>query len=185
VTSFIDSLGKPRNAFIAMALLVGVLGSVNGLDFPLSVPFVERETGHTYLDMCPFCSAETVEANLSGLGERGRLLQAVLLSTIDIVIPVVSLVAGLAVIAALRRRSRDALTRLLLSVPIAAFALDLAENGLIVMLLLGHPSANPEVAGLEGLFSGLKFGAYGAVVLTMLGLGFWRALGGLRRQVAT
>jgi hypothetical protein len=163
--------GRPRTATASLVVLVAVLGVVNGFDFPLSVPFVVRETGHRYLDMCAFCGRDRVEAELVGLGTRGRLLQATLLASIDIIIPVVSYVAGVAVIAALRRRSRDPLSRLLLLLPLLALVLDVTENGLILALLLGYPSPSHTVAGLEGVASGIKFLAYGAVALTMVVLG--------------
>ena len=176
----VDRLGRPRTAMASLVVLVSVLGVVNGFDFPLSVPFVVRETGHKYLDMCAFCGSDQVEAELVGLGTRGRLLQAILLASIDIIIPVVSCVAGVAVIAALRRRSRDTLSRLLLLLPLLALTLDIAENGLIVALLLGHPTPSHVVAGLEGLASGLKFLAYGTVVVTIVVLGAARLFTAVR-----
>src|SRR3569623_1106925 len=102
-----DRLSRPRTAAILAAAIAIVLALGNGLDFPRSVPSLVRQTGHRYLDMCAFCSASQIHAELVGLGEHGRLLQGVLFSTIDILIPGLSLLAGLVVIAiSLARRLR-------------------------------------------------------------------------------
>src|SRR3569832_2324041 len=94
----LDRLSRPRTAAILAAAIAIVLAVVNGLDFPLSVPSLVRQTGHRYLDMCAFCSASQIHAELVGLGEHGRLLQGVLFSTIDILLPGLSLLAGLAML---------------------------------------------------------------------------------------
>ena len=174
----IDRLGRPRTALILTALEMAVLGSVNLLDFPLSVPFVHRLTGHTYLDMCGFCSADTVLGELYGLGERGRMLQALLLATVDVLIPTLSCLCGLSALAAVTRpaRSRGAAVGWLLAVPVLALVLDFGENGVIAALLFRHPADSVLLAGLEGLLSGLKFIAYGTVVLSVFAVSLGRLL---------
>ena len=162
----LDRLSRPRTAAILAAAIVVVLAFVNGLDFPLSVPSLVRQTGHRYLDMCAFCSASQIHAELVGLGEHGRLLQGVLFSTIDILIPGLSLLAGLAVIGATTRHMRH--RRLLLALPIIAAALDIIENAAIIALLVAFPAPAPSLAALQGIVSGLKFIAYLAVVVAML-----------------
>ena len=86
----VDKLGRPRTALILAVLEFAVLGVVNGLDFPLSVPYQHRVTGQGYLDFCNYCSAAVVQSQVEALGVQGRLLQALLLCTIDIVIPTLS-----------------------------------------------------------------------------------------------
>jgi hypothetical protein len=161
----VRKLGKPRTALILAVLEVGVLGAVNGLDFPLSVPYQRRVTGQGYLDFCNYCSAANVQSQVEALGERGRLLQALLLSSIDIVIPTLSCLFGIATLAALteRWRVRGSPAGWLLAIPVVAMLLDFAENASIVGLLIGYPAPSPALAGLEGLLSGLKVTAYGLV----------------------
>lgn len=172
-----DRVAKPRTAVIAMSALAAILMTVNGLDFPLSVRFVVRETGHTYLDMCAFCSARSVIANLQALGERGRLLQALMLATIDVVIPLSACIAGTSAIGALRRGVSCKLAQVLIALPFAAYIFDLSENGLIVGLLLQYPRPSPTLAGLVGLVAGVKFIAYGGVVSAIALLGITRLVG--------
>jgi hypothetical protein len=166
----IDKLGHPRTALILAALMVGVLGAVNGLDFPLSVPYQHRVTGQGYLDFCNYCSAAAVQSQVDALGERGRLLQALLLSTIDILIPTLTCLFGIAALAALTRRwrARGSSIGWLPAIPVVAMLLDFAENWSIVGLLIRHPARSPVLAGLEGLLSGLKVTAYGLVVVSIV-----------------
>src|SRR3569832_2897244 len=161
----LDRLSRPRTAAILAAAIAIALAVVNGLDFPLSVPSLVRQTGHRYLDMCAFCSASQIHAELVGLGEHGRLLQGVLFSTIDILIPGLSLLAGLAVIGATTRHMRH--RRLLLALPIIAAALDIVENAAIIALLVAFPAPAPSLAALQGIVSGLKFIAFLSVVVVL------------------
>ena len=168
----IDRLGRPRTALILGVLQLGVLGVVNGLDFPLSVPYQRRLTGQGYLDFCSYCSAGAVQSQVEALGVEGRLLQALLLCTIDIVIPTLTCIFGIAALAALTRpwRARGSSIGWLLALPVAGMLLDFAENMSIVGLLIRYPAPSPVLAGLEGLLSGLKNTAYALVVLSVLAL---------------
>jgi hypothetical protein len=171
VAHILDRLGRWQTAVALAILEIAVLGIENGLDFPLSVPFLRRVTGHAYLDMCAFCSSAAVQSEVAGLGDRGRLLQALLLSSIDLLIPALSCTFGLSAILALGGKWRGRRwNRWLLWLPLAAMALDFAENGTIAALLLEYPQSSPRAAGLEGMLSGLKFAAYGAVVVAILAL---------------
>src|SRR5215467_5726593 len=158
----VDRLGRTRTALILAVLEVSVLGAVNGLDFPLSVPYLHRVTGQSYLDFCNFCSSAAVQTQVDALGEKGRLLQALLLCTIDIVIPTLSCLFGVAALAALTRRwrARGSWIGWLLALPVVGMVLDYGENLSIVGLLIRHPAPSPVLAGLEGLLSGLKVTAY-------------------------
>jgi len=186
LSRIIDTLGSSRTAWVLAGLQVAVLGAVNGLDFPLSVPFVHRMTGHVYLDMCGFCSSVSVRNEIVGLGAEGRMLQALLLSTIDVLIPTLSFIFGISALAALTKSQRGPGSRVrwLLALPLLALLLDLAENWTIVALLLRYPAETPVLAGLEGLLSGLKFTAYGLVVLMILILLLARVVQGLRTAEA-
>jgi len=166
----IDKLGRSRTALILAILEIAVLGVVNGLDFPLSVPYQHRVTGQGYLDFCNYCSAAAVQSQVDALGVQGRLLQALLLCTIDIVIPTLSCLFGIAALAALTRRWRaqDSSIGWLFAIPVAAMLLDFGENWSIVGLLIRYPAPSPVLAGLEGLLSGIKVTGYGLVAVSIL-----------------
>jgi hypothetical protein len=166
----VDRLGRTRTALFLLVLEVAVLGAVNGLDFPLSVPYLHRVTGQGYLDFCNFCSSAAVQTQVEALGVEGRLLQALLLCTIDIVIPTLSCLFGISVLAALTRswRAHGSSIGWLLALPVVAMLLDFGENGAIVGLLIRYPAPAPVLAGFEGLLSGLKVTAYGSVVISIV-----------------
>ena len=168
-------LGMPRTATALGIALGAVLGLVNGVRFPLSVPYLQQLTGQSYLDMCAFWSASAVEQRVVALGDGGRLLQATLLGTVDVLIPVLSCVFAVSALGALTRAWGDTrLRRWLLALPLVPLALDFAENASIALLLVRHPTPSPWLAGTEGLLSGLKFTAYGAVLLAVVVLGVAR-----------
>ena len=171
VSRFLSSLEGRRTALVLGGLELFVLSAVNRLDFPLSVPFLVRVTGQPYLDMCAFCSSSAVLTQLDALGDRGRLLQALLIPTIDVLIPVLSFLFGLSALLTLAAPWRShRWVGGLLWLPAAALALDLAENASIIALLLRYPLASPEIAGLQGILTGLKFVAYGSVLMAVLAL---------------
>jgi hypothetical protein len=168
--SSIDRAATARRVAVLAVLEVLLLGCENLLDFPLSVPFMRRTTGHPYLDMCAFCSAPEIRAQLDAFGDAGRGLQLWLMPTIDVAIPVLSCVFASAALAVLLRgRARWWATGVRL-LPFVAMALDFAENAGIITLVSAYPRELPAVAAATGLLSGVKFGAYGATVVAMIGL---------------
>jgi hypothetical protein len=172
----LDKLSRPRTALALAALEVVVLAAVNLLDFPLSVPWLRRTTGHAYLDMCAFCSAATIRTELEALGPKGRMAQALLLVTIDVLIPTLSCLFGLSALAALTKpwRDRGATLEWLFALPLLAMLLDFAENATIAVLLIRFPGEASALAALQGLFTGLKFAAYGAVGVAIFGAAITR-----------
>jgi len=171
MTKLAERLGRRRTLLVLTLLEVAILIIENTGDFPLSVPYLRRTTGQAYLDMCAFSSSAEVYAVLDGLGPRGRALQALLLATVDVLIPGVSFLFGTALLGALvRGRAPHDWRRWLLLIPLAALVLDLAENAAIAGLLVAHPSRLPSLAALEGLLSGLKFSAYAGVLVAALAL---------------
>src|SRR4051794_24595674 len=96
-----ERLGRRRTLLVLVVLEVAVLVIENTADFPLSVPYLRRTTGHEYLDMCAFCSDASVYAVLDGFGQHGRTLQGLLMVTVDILIPGLSFLFGTALIGAL------------------------------------------------------------------------------------
>jgi len=178
--AFFDRLARPRILLLLLALEVLLLGSVNGFDFPLSVPFMIRTTGCSYLDMCAFCSATQIYDRLQAFGSAGRHLQLLLLTTVDIAIPVTS---GLFGVAALISLSRDFRVKWLWFVPIAATVLDLLENTGIASLVLSYPMRLDILAGLTGFISGVKFCAYALTLVLILLLGIVRIVHRISRRL--
>jgi hypothetical protein len=167
-----DRLGRGWTPLVLGAMEVTVLGTENGLDFPLSVPYLRRLTGHAYLDMCAFCTAGEVREGLVGLGDRGRWLQGLLMPTVDVLIPVLSCLFGLALLGALvRARPAGDPRRWLLALPVLALVLDLGENAAILALLATFPARVPALEMAEGVLSGTKFVAYGSVLVAAAVLG--------------
>lgn len=168
--AWIDRAATWRLLAVLTVVEILVLACENGLDFPLSVPFMRRTTGHTYLDMCAFCSAGQIDSQLDGFGEVGRRLQLQLMPTVDVAIPVISCAFGSVALAMLLRGRLGARWRWLRVLPIAALVLDLAENTGIIVLVTAYPLRLDSVAALTGALSGVKFCAYLATVLTIAGL---------------
>jgi len=153
----IDRASTPRVLVILLVLEVLLLGCVNGLDFPLSVPFMVRTTGHNYLDMCAFCSAPRIYSHLDAFGTEGRRLQLLLLTTIDVAIPVTSCAFGVVALRVLGRASR---LQWLALAPTLAMVLDFLENAGIAVVVTHYPKHLDSLAGLTGFISGAKFCAY-------------------------
>jgi hypothetical protein len=181
--TWIDGVATRRALAILTVLEAGVLAAENLLDYPLSVPYMRRLTGHPYLDMCAFCSASEVRTQLDDFGERGRALQLLLMPTIDVVIPVLSFAFGSVALAILLREARARWARGVRMLPLAAMVLDFAENATIVMLVRAYPTPLPAVAGAMGVLTGLKFLAYGASLAAILALTGARLVG--RREASS
>jgi hypothetical protein len=169
--AWLDRVTTARRVGVLLVLETLLLGCENLLDFPLSVPFMRRTTGHPYLDMCAFCSAPQIQAQLDDFGDAGRKLQLLLMPTVDVAIPVLSCAFAASALTLLRRERRRGWLRWLRLLPFAAMALDFAENAGIVALVAAFPRRLDGVAALTGLLSGLKFCAYASslaaiVVLT-------------------
>ncbi len=166
-----ERLGRRQTLLPLAVLEVAILATENTADFPLSVPYLRRTTGQEYLDMCAFFPSAKVYEVLDGLGPSGRSLQALLLVTVDIVIPGVSFLFGTALLGALlaKREAYD-WRRSLLLIPLLALVLDFAENTAIALLLAFHPTRLPMLATIEGLLSGVKFTAYLAVLVAAFAL---------------
>jgi hypothetical protein len=168
LTSLARRLRRPRLAIALGVLLGATLAIVNLADLPGTVPWLRRTTGQTYLDFCAFCSPSQTNAALAGLGEAGRAAQRRLMLGLDLWIPSLSLAFGATALASLGGRR-------LLWLPLAAFALDLAENVAILRLLATWPTPSAPAASALGMLSGAKLLAYAAAVLAIAALGLARA----------
>ncbi|HEV8547602.1 MAG TPA: hypothetical protein VGQ57_01220 [Polyangiaceae bacterium] len=184
--AWLERVATPRRVVVLLLLEVLLIGGENLLFFPLSVPYLRRLTGHDYLDTCAFCGAPRLYAELSGLGETGRHLQLRFLSTIDLAIPSVSGLFGATALMLLSKplRSKRPTYRWLALVPLAASCSDFSENLGVALLASSYPRRLTGVAVVVGLLTGIKFVAYGATVLVLLGLGAWRLAAGPRSSNA-
>lgn len=167
----LERLATWRNFWILLVAEATLLCSVNLLDFPLSVPSMIRLTGHRYLDMCAFCSAPHIYQELTGFGALGRHYQLLLMVTIDIAIPVTSLMFG---IVGLKVLLRPGEWNALLAAPAVAFVLDLLENAGILWVTNDYPVRNDSIATFVGTASGLKFCAYALTLVLIASLGVKR-----------
>lgn len=172
--AWLDRVATPRWLLLLAVLELVLLVSENALDFPLSVPFMRRVSGHPYLDLCAFCSAAEISGQLDDFGEAGRRLQLMLMPTIDVAIPVLSFAFGRVALSLLLRGRAQAWAFAIRSLPLAALALDLAENAAIIALVTAYPRRLASLATLLGLLSGLKFVACLATGIAVAGLGLWR-----------
>lgn len=172
--AWLDRVVTLRWALALTVFEVLLLATVNALDFPLSVPFMERTTGQTYLDMCAFCSGAEVQAKLDAFGEAGRKLQLLLIPTIDVAIPFLSFAFGSAALTLGLRGRASPWVRPIRLLPFAALVLDLAENAGIVALVTAYPAHLDGLAALVGWLSGLKFSFYGAMVLAIVAVSIAR-----------
>ena len=168
--AWLDSIVSGRMVVTVLALEALLLGVENTLTFPLSVPYMRKLTGHPYIDMCAFCSADRVRENLDAFGDAGRSLQLWLMPTIDVAIPVLSAAFGVVTLTFLGRGLPLRVARWLRLLPIAAMALDFVENAGIVALVVTYPRDSRVLAALTGAVSGVKFCAYGATLLAIVAL---------------
>jgi hypothetical protein len=164
---WLERAATSRRLVVLLVLEVVVLFCENALDFPLSVPFMRRTTGHPYLDMCAFCSAAQINAQLDDFGMVGRRLQLLLMPTIDVVIPVLSCAFGSVALTVLLRAGGRMRWRWVRLLPLLAMVLDFAENGGIIALVTAYPTRLNATAALTGLLTGLKFCAYLSTVVAL------------------
>ena len=176
---WVDRFAMVRTLAVLFALEVVLLGCVNAFDFPLSGPFMQRMTGHKYLDMCAFCSAPRIYTELDGFGNTGRQIQLAMLLTIDIAIPLVSGLFGVVALSVLVKKEGF---RWFLWVPVAAALLDYLENTGIATLLAGYPNHLNGVAAFTGWLSGVKFCAYSLTALLIVVFALRRLRGAFRAR---
>lgn len=155
---FIERISSAPIALTLFTALMVVLGSVNLFDFPLSVPYMLRISGQTYLDMQLFISSDKVYELLNAFGTEGRKTQLMLLSTIDILIPTLSATAGVAMISFLFRDQSGQLVvlgKLRLVAFLAGFT-DFMENAGIFILVTLYPERLDTLASATSVITGIK-----------------------------
>ena len=167
----IEALGYPRTRpvrgildgravfAVVSVLAIGALAAENGLDFPLSVPYMKKLAGGApLLDMRPGYSPEAAYELLDSLGRDGRTAYLKLLWTVDLVLPALF---GAFLFAAIRRGA----LRSWRFVPAAAAVFDYAENTAITTLVWRYPERHPAVAYVAAGFTVVKLAGYAAGVL--------------------
>lgn len=168
--AFLEKISTAPVAVILLLSLLAVLGTVNLLDFPLSVPYMQRISGQRYLDIQGFYTADRAYELLTGFGPAGRETQFLLLFTIDILIPLLSALAGIAMISLLFRdfAVERRIVGYLPLIPLFASLCDYLENSGIFALLIAYPERLDAMASLTGMVTLLKGMLYGVTVLIMI-----------------
>jgi hypothetical protein len=164
----LDRLASWPRVVIVFPAEVILIGCENAMVFPLSVPYLHRLTGTYYLDACAFCSSAQIYGMLDTLGPIGRVLELRMLSTIDVVIPVLSGVFGALTIAFFTKSWRGGLRGALVLVPVLAMMLDYSENVLIAVVTSRYPARLEGLASVLGFVTGLKVSAYAVTVLAVV-----------------
>lgn len=180
--SWFERVSTPRRVLLLLVLEIALLASENVLDYPLSVPSMRRLTGHAYLDLCAFCSASEVRAQLDAFGEAGRRWQLLLMPSIDLAIPLLSFAFGSVALAFLLRGRAGGWSGAARVLPVAALGLDLAENAAIIALVTGYPRRLEALETVLGLLSGFKFVAYVLTVGVIVALTLARRRGARPRE---
>jgi 2-alkyl-3-oxoalkanoate reductase len=147
------------------AAAIGSLVAENLLNFPLSVPAMERLAGGLpLLDMRLGYSAEAVYRLFAALGGSGRSAYLHLLWTVDLCLP---LLFALFLSGAIRRGR----FRRLQWMPALAAGADYAENLAITVLLLRYPDRAPALVLLSAALTCLKQVGYFTSLL-VAGIGY-------------
>lgn len=155
-TTFIIAYSKPKFIFI----LFGIFILFNVLFFPLLAT-----NGTHPLDLGFFYSADFVYQTLDAYSDFGRMKYLISESTIDIAYPIVY--SAFLSLCSYFFFQNIQLARL----PILILVFDWIENAIIILLLLNYPNQIESLAGVVGIFSGIKWiFALINVVLLLIGL---------------
>jgi len=131
----------PRRLLLSFSAVSVLLLGENLLDVPPGVVYMRRVTrGQNFLDF-GFTPASHAHAVLTAFGPAGRHTQALLLSTVDVLVPLAAGLFGALAIVVLGRAFFGKPGRWLglVSIPILAMLFDYAENASIAALLLTFP----------------------------------------------
>jgi hypothetical protein len=167
LVAFIDRFSTGRHAVQLFILALVTLVSINLLDFPGSVPYMQRVSGNTYLDMQGFYTAARAYQLLDAFGPQGRRLQLLLSTTFDVFIPLVVGAFGAVTISWSFRRAFGGPERLA-TLALAAAGLDYLENLAIIVVVTAYPRRLHLIAQAAGVLTALKSGAYLATIVVLL-----------------
>jgi hypothetical protein len=163
----------PRGVLLSFSAMVALLVAENLLAVSPGVVYLRSVThGLNFLDF-GFTPASSAHAALSALGPAGRRAQALLLGSMDLLIPFASGLFGtLAIVAFTHTLVREPKRwRALTLIPLAAMALDYAENMSIAGLLVTFPRDPAWLSVLTFWLTRAKFACYGGSLLLVMVLG--------------
>ena len=169
-TTWLWAYATPRRAWLSFAAMSTLLAAENLAPFSPGSPYMRRVThGLEFLDF-GFAPADSAHAVLTAFGPAGRHVQALLTTTVDIVIPFVSGTFGALALAALVRALFRTPGRWLALtwLPVVAALLDYAENAGIAGLLLSYPNDPAWLSVLTHWLTLAKFAAYNATAALVL-----------------
>lgn len=173
ILSFLNRISTGRlTAFLFIAALATFL-IVNLLDFPLSVPYMQRTTGHTYLDMQQYYNADDAYQLLQKYGEEGRKIQLLLLPTIDLFLPFILGIFGAVTITFLFRKDNgnQIIGGKLAFIALFAWFFDYAENFFIFLTVVNYPYRVDGIAQIAGILTLTKTILYnGTLGILLIGL---------------
>jgi hypothetical protein len=164
-------LARGRGVAIAFAVMIVVFTTTHVASFPGTVShFREVTNGQVILDLRASSSADETWQRLDAMGEAGRDAYLKLIGVVDVVFPlsVTAALLALALFVAERMTLRRSLTVALASLPLIYLLLDLAENVLVLRMLLAFPERLAIEGELVGWLTRAKRGTEIAALLLPL-----------------
>jgi hypothetical protein len=167
---------------LTLGLALGTFGITHLTELPIGAGAVHAMIGGPLFDQSPSSAASEVLERIELFGHEGRAAYRLETYTGDVLFPL-SLLAFFLAFArfATGRLQPAAWRRLFYVLPLAWFAVDMVENGMINILILGHPTPSVVLAGMLGPVTVVKFVLLAASMFSPpLVLGLWY----LRRMLA-
>jgi hypothetical protein len=168
-------------ATFIVALIIAM--GIHLLEFRGSVPDFERQSGGgVLLDAKPSFSVDAIYNRIEAYGERGRANYSFRNTTVDILLPlgVLPFLILLMRSAIERVQLRRATQVFFLSLPLAYVLFDLAENGVVLVLLAKYPDRLTSLAAVLPYVTVVKRAAsLLAIVVPLVIMAFaffWRRL---------
>lgn len=172
-----------RSVLIAFGIMLTAFVATHLLPTPGSIHELMSATGgQAILDLKPSFTAAEVYQRLSAFGDTGRRVYRQMVWTTDVVFPT----AVLAFLLLFARHTIEQLTpsrpvrTLLLALPLAYFASDMAENAMIYVLLSDFPLRHEVAGNYLGYVTMIKRIAQAGAVILPAGLFFLRDARNLR-----
>jgi hypothetical protein len=159
MTTMTTMTKHPRLLLVATLLSVALAVGINVVDAPGTMVWFKQRTGVGTLDAMPLAGATAVHDVLRAMGDDGRALYLREIVVFDLLFPVALLAMVHLAIVQVWRAER---ARTLVTLPWAALAIDLVENGVAFQLTRTFPRESPAMANVVGVLTALKFAAYGA-----------------------
>lgn len=171
-------MSRGRTVLVTSLVAVVVFVVTHVASFPGSVSHFRQVTnGQVILDLRPSSSAAETWQRLDAMGEAGRAAYVKLVAVVDVIFPlsVAAALFTLALFVARRLSLRRSLTIALAMLPLLYFVLDLAENAVVLRLLLAFPERLDTEGALVGILTRAKRIAQLAALFTPLALvaGTW------------